>query len=185
METEKRIVITDPNDVTKSMIENLNDKIDLLLERMDNFQRSRKSSLGTPSPQPPAEPNVGKFFSKWRKRSLSVEMSARENAPNWFLSAPSSGDLVYCPLPSSNIRPVSPGADICDRLYCAIERNNMEVALDCFKEGINLNDKVECAKSVGYDKTWIQQIIGRQEDILNFLLRKIIDFIFSNCRGLG
>ena len=164
------------------MIETLNDKIDLLLERMDTFQRSRKSSLGTPSPAP-AEPNVGKFFSKWRKKSLSVEASARENVPNWFLSAPSSGELVYCPLPSSNIRPVSPGADICDRLFCAIERNNMEVALDCFKEGINLNDKMDCPKSTGYNKTWIQQIIGSQEDIL-ISDTIIIDFIQLQSSGV-
>ena len=163
MDGEKRIVITDPNDVTKSMIESLNDKMDLLLERMDTFQRSRKSSVGTPSPQP-VDPKMGKYFNKWRKKSLSVEMSERENVPHWFLSAPTSGDMmVYCPLPDSRARPVSPGADICDRLYCAIERNNMEVALDCFKEGINLNDKVDCSKSVGYDKTWIQQIIGIQD----------------------
>ena len=165
MDGENRIVITDPNDVTKSMIETLNEKMDFLLERMDTFQRSQQASRA-PSPQPP-NPNMNKFFTKWRKKSLSmsVETDDRENNPNWFLSAPSAGDgMVYCPLPdfnSSKARPVSPGADICDRLFCAIERNNMDVALDCFKEGINLNDKVDCSKSVGYDKTWIQQVIGR------------------------
>ena len=166
MDGEKRIVITDPNDVTKSMIETLNEKVDLLLERMDTFQRSRHASQHSDpqTPQTP-NPNMGKFFNKWRKKSLSVETTERENEfLGRILSAPSSGDgMVYCPLPdfnSSKARPVSPGADINDRLFCAIERNNMEVALDCFKEGINLNDKVDCSKSVGYDKTWIQQIIG-------------------------
>ena len=161
MDGENRIIITDPNDVPK-MIETLNDKIDLLLERMDNTQRSRHSSGGNPSPQPPAEPNVGKLFNKWRRKSSSVEGNAREKNPSFFLSAPSSGDFpyVYCPLPADKVRPVSPSADNGDRLYSAIERNNIEVALDCFKSGIDFNDKVDCSKYVGYDKTWIQQIIG-------------------------
>ena len=103
----------------------LDRKFDLLMEKLDNFQnnehtpmRSRKSSAG--SPLAAAEPNISKYFGMWRKRSSSTDpstLSEREKNPSWFLSAPVSGDLLYCPLPGLNLksRPVSPGADICDR----------------------------------------------------------------------
>ena len=103
----------------------LDRKFDLLMEKFDNFQsnehtpmRSRKSSAG--SPLATTEPNISKYFGMWRKRSSSTDpstLSEREKNPSWFLSAPVSGDLLYCPLPGLNLksRPVSPGADICDR----------------------------------------------------------------------
>ena len=58
-------------------------------------------------------------------------------------------------------RPVSPTGDVGDRLNSAVQKRNVEVALQCLGDGIDLNNLVECSRPPGEDKTWLQYILGR------------------------